>query len=78
VKRWLLILIGVLLVLAGAVWTLQGLDLLGQSGGMNGQRLWALIGPLVALGGVVLIVVGSRATRSRTDDAASGRGRRAG
>lgn len=76
-KRWLLIVIGVLLVLAGALWTLQGLDLLGQSGGMNGQRVWAVIGPLVAVVGVVLVVVGLRTTGSRADDAAAGRGGRA-
>ncbi len=55
-KRWGLLVGGVLLALAGTVWTLQGLDLLGQSGGMNGQRIWALIGPVTALVGVVLIV----------------------
>ena len=55
VKRWGLLVGGVLLTLAGTVWTLQGLDLLGQSGGMNGQRIWALIGPTTALVGVVLI-----------------------
>jgi hypothetical protein len=63
VKRWFLIVIGVLLALAGALWTLQGLDLLGQSGGMNGQRLWAVVGPLVAVGGLALIVIGVRAGR---------------
>jgi len=71
VKRWLLIVIGVLLALAGAVWTLQGLDLLGQSGGMNGQRLWAVIGPLTALGGLVLIMIGARARHSPRNRASS-------
>jgi len=56
VKRWGLLVGGVLLALAGTVWTLQGLDLLGQSGGMNGQRIWVLIGPVTALVGVVLLV----------------------
>jgi hypothetical protein len=56
--------IGVLLTLAGTLWTLQGLNLLGQSGGMNGQRLWAVVGPLVAVGGLILIMVGARAGRS--------------
>jgi hypothetical protein len=56
--------IGVLLVLAGTLWTLQGLDLLGQSGGMNGQRLWAVVGPLAAVGGLVLIMIGVRVGRS--------------
>lgn len=66
-KRWLLIVIGLLLVLVGTVWTLQGLDLLGQSGGMNGQRLWAVLGPLVAVGGLVLITVAARSGRLPKD-----------
>jgi len=63
-KRWIVV-VGALLVLAGVVWTLQGLDLLGQSGGMNGQRLWAVIGPITALVGVALVVWQARAARSR-------------
>jgi hypothetical protein len=55
VKRWGLLVGGALLALAGTVWTLQGLDLLGQSGGMNGQKIWALIGPVTALVGLVLV-----------------------
>jgi len=43
-RRWVLVLLGALLAIAGVIWTLQGLNLLGQSGGMNGQRIWALIG----------------------------------
>ena len=37
-KVWGSIILGVLLFLAGIVWTLQGLDVLGESGGMNGHR----------------------------------------
>jgi hypothetical protein len=59
-KRVVLIVVGILLALAGAVWTLQGLDLLGQSGGMNGQRIWVVIGPIVALVGLVLLITGIR------------------
>ena len=43
-KVWGSIIVGVLLFLAGIVWTLQGLDVLGQSGGMNGHKIWAVIG----------------------------------
>ena len=54
-KRWTPLILGALLALAGTVWTLQGLDLLGQSGGMNGQRIWAVIGPVTAIGGLWLV-----------------------
>jgi hypothetical protein len=58
--RWVWLILGVLLVLSGIVWTLQGLDLLGQSGGMNGQRIWAIIGPATAVVGALLIRLGMR------------------
>ena len=64
VKRWIFLVLGVVLAIVGAVWTLQGLDLLGQSGGMNGQRIWAIIGPLAVLGGLALVKIGVRARRS--------------
>ena len=50
--------IGVLLVLVGIVWTLQGLDILGGSG-MSGVAIWAVIGPFMVLIGV-LIALGAR------------------
>jgi hypothetical protein len=71
VKRWLLVVIGAVLALAGIVWTLQGLGLTGQSGGMNGQRVWAIIGPIVALGGLFLIRTGARGWRSPKSRTAS-------
>lgn len=55
--------LGVLLTFAGVIWTLQGLDLLGQSGGMNGQRVWAVIGPITALAGLALIASSNRTGR---------------
>ena len=57
--RWSMVLIGALAVVAGAVWTLQGLDLLGGSP-MSGNRIWAVVGPVVALAGVALLGVGLR------------------
>ena len=63
-RRWTLLVLGALLALAGIVWTLQGLNLLGQSGGMNGQRIWAVIGPIVALVGLGLVAAGVRSGRS--------------
>jgi hypothetical protein len=63
--RWVLIVVGVLAVLMGVVWTLQGLDVLGGSA-MSGNSLWAIVGPIVAAVGLVLAVWGLRRGRSTT------------
>ena len=63
-RRWIFVVPGVVLVLAGALFTLQGLNVLGQSGGMNGQTIFAVIGPIIALAGLILVVIGARARRS--------------
>ena len=60
--RWLWIVIGALAVVAGVVWMLQGLDVLGGSG-MSGQTVWAVVGPIVAVVGLVLVVIGVRRKR---------------
>lgn len=49
----MLIAIGVLLILVGALWTLQGLNVVGGSA-MSGNKWWALIGPIVVIVGAVL------------------------
>jgi hypothetical protein len=72
-KRPVYLIAGALLALAGIVWTLQGLDLLGASGGMNGVRIWAVIGPIVAIVGLLLIVAGVRAKPAPTDRAGDSR-----
>ena len=51
--------LGILLVLVGALWTLQGLGVVGGSV-MSGVTLWAIIGPLVVLVGLALVVTGRR------------------
>ena len=64
--RWMLRyavpVLGVLLVLIGAVWTLQGLNLIGGSF-MTGSTLWLVIGLAAVVGGVALIVRWARARR---------------
>jgi uncharacterized membrane protein HdeD (DUF308 family) len=50
---------GVLFVVVGAVWALQGLNVLTDSV-MSDDKTWALIGPVVALAGLILIIVGVR------------------
>jgi hypothetical protein len=54
------IVLGIVLFLLGGLWTGQGLDLFHQTGGMNGVKIWAVIGPIVALVGIVLVVIGAR------------------
>ena len=54
---------GLTLVVLGIVWTLQGLDLLGQDGGMNDRPEWVVIGVVAGAVGVALAVSGVRARR---------------
>jgi hypothetical protein len=56
---WTPMTIGVLFIVLGSLWTLQGLDIVGGSV-MSGVSLWAIIGPVVAVAGLVLIVIGVR------------------
>jgi hypothetical protein len=58
--------VGVVLILVGIVWTLQGLDVLGGSG-MSGNALWAVVGPVVALIGAYLVGRGARTPSDRPD-----------
>lgn len=53
--------LGVLLILMGVVWTLQGLGYVAGSV-MTGVTFWAIIGPIVAILGVLAVV---RAVRPR-------------
>jgi hypothetical protein len=53
--RTALLILGGLLIAVGAVWTLQGLGYLPGSV-MSGVTIWAIIGPIVALVGLLLLV----------------------
>lgn len=63
-KRWIFLVPGVLLAIVGIVFTLQGFSLLGQSGGMNGQGIWGVVGVIIILAGLGLVTIGLRARRS--------------
>ncbi|MFE5408138.1 hypothetical protein [Microbacterium sp. NPDC056569] len=54
---WPFLVPGVILVLVGLVWTLQGFNVLGGSA-MSGSALWATIGPIVLVVGLALIWIG--------------------
>lgn len=62
---WLLLIVGVLLILAGSVWALQGFNVLPGSV-MTGSSFWAIVGPIVALVGVALVLLAI--TRRRRAD----------
>ena len=56
-----LIVIGLLLVAMGVLWMLQGLGVVGGSA-MSGHIVWAVVGPIVAVIGLVLVLRGARRT----------------
>jgi hypothetical protein len=49
-------LIGLLMILAGSVWMLQGLNLAFRVGFMVGDKHWTLYGALLALVGIAQII----------------------
>jgi drug/metabolite transporter superfamily protein YnfA len=55
--------LGVVLAVMGSVFTLQGLGYL-EGSPMTGATLWAVLGPVIAVVGVLLVVRGVRAGRS--------------
>jgi hypothetical protein len=58
-SRRVSLIVGVILVLVGLVWTLQGLGVLGGSA-MSGVALWAVVGPFVAIIGIIIAASGRR------------------
>jgi hypothetical protein len=58
-KGWSWLTAGLLAVVVGGLWTAQGLDLLGGSA-MSGVAVWAVIGPIVVVVGLLMIVIGVR------------------
>jgi hypothetical protein len=58
-RRVVLVGPGFVLTLAGVVFTLQGVGVLGGSV-MSGVTFWAVAGPVIGLAGVVLAAIGLR------------------
>ncbi len=59
------VVLGLLLAAMGTLWTLQGFDVLGQSGGMNGRSEWIGIGLLAVAVGLWMIARGMRSRSMR-------------
>jgi hypothetical protein len=62
VTRVLLVGAGSLITVVGVVFTLQGVGVIGGSF-MSGTTTWAVAGPLIALAGLALVVLGLRGSR---------------
>jgi hypothetical protein len=58
-KRRVLVGVGVLVALAGIIFTLQGTGVIGGSA-MSGVTLWAVAGPVIAVVGLAIAAVGLR------------------
>jgi hypothetical protein len=59
----LMIGVGALATIAGVVFALQGFSVLGGST-MSGSSLWAVLGPLIAVAGLLVAAAGVRRLRS--------------
>lgn len=54
-RFWPWLVVGVVLILVGLVWTLQGLDVIRGSA-MSGSPVWGVVGPIILIVGIVLVV----------------------
>jgi hypothetical protein len=59
----LLIIVGALATIIGVIFALQGFGVIGGSM-MSGSSVWATVGPIIALAGVLAIGTGLRLRRS--------------
>ena len=64
ILRVLLAAAGLLITLAGVIFALQGVGVIGGSF-MSGTTIWAVAGPLIALAGLALFAAALRRPRAR-------------
>lgn len=58
-QKPVLITVGVIVAIFGAIFTFQGLGLIGGSA-MTGSTVWAILGPIIAVAGIALALIGLR------------------
>jgi hypothetical protein len=61
-RKPVLVVVGVIMAVLGAIFTLQGLGFIGGSA-MTGSTLWAVLGPIIAVAGIAIAVIGLRRGR---------------
>ncbi|MET7879679.1 hypothetical protein [Micromonospora profundi] len=61
-RGWLTLTLGLLALVVGALWTVQGLGYVGGSV-MTDEPLWAVLGPIVAVLGLATLWWGLRSRR---------------
>ena len=64
ILRIVLSIVGILVVLMGAVWFLQGINVLPGSY-MTGQPQWAVYGAIAVVIGVGLVILANRGKRAK-------------
>jgi hypothetical protein len=62
-RNAMLIVVGLVITAAGVVWALQGFDIVGGSF-MTGNHTYEVVGPVVAVVGLAVVVIGLRRLRS--------------
>ncbi len=62
--RWVLSIVGIVLILLGGLWTLQGTDIIHQ-GFMAGQMQYTFLGIVVGIIGIGLLVLANRPRGTR-------------
>jgi hypothetical protein len=61
-RKPVLVTVGVIIAVLGAIFMLQGLGFIGGSA-MTGSTLWAVLGPIIAVAGIGIAVFGLRRGR---------------
>ncbi len=65
--KWVINIVGLILVLLGVVWLLQGINILPGSF-MSGHLIYSALGIVVGAIGAVLLIINSRRRRTATVD----------
>jgi hypothetical protein len=63
VRNWVVAVVGVVLLVVGVFWALQGFGTIGGSF-MSNNSTYQIIGPVLAVIGLLLAIVGIRRARS--------------